>query len=106
MLSQENHSIFASEAIRDQELSPHGPFAMMSAFPIVDICIALTDVRFGSKADMCSAKGHVRFTPESDVDCVFRYVCLRQKRTSSMQALWGILAVLRGEGTRVCVTPP
>jgi len=23
------------------------------------------DVRFGSKADMCSAKGHVRFTPES-----------------------------------------
>jgi hypothetical protein len=24
-----------------------------------------TDVRFGSKADMCSAKGHVRFTPES-----------------------------------------
>jgi len=25
----------------------------------------LADVRFGSKADMCSAKGHVRFTPES-----------------------------------------
>jgi hypothetical protein len=23
------------------------------------------DVRFGSKADMCSAKGHVRFAPES-----------------------------------------
>jgi hypothetical protein len=23
------------------------------------------DVRFGSKADMCSAIGHVRFTPES-----------------------------------------
>ena len=22
-------------------------------------------VRFGSKADMCSAKSHVRFTPES-----------------------------------------
>ena len=22
-------------------------------------------VRFGSKADMCSAKGHVRFTPKS-----------------------------------------
>src|SRR5262245_20730001 len=33
-------------------------------------------VRFGSKADMCSAKGHVRFTPESDIDCVFRHVCL------------------------------
>src|SRR5262249_50545170 len=25
-----------------------------------------TDVRFGSKADMCAAKGHVRFTPNSD----------------------------------------
>jgi hypothetical protein len=23
------------------------------------------DVGFGSKADMCGAKGHVRFTPES-----------------------------------------
>jgi len=28
------------------------------------------DVRFGSKADMCSAKGHVRFTPKCDIDCV------------------------------------
>ena len=25
----------------------------------------LADVRFGSKADMCSAQGHVRFTPNS-----------------------------------------
>jgi len=24
------------------------------------------NVRFGSKADMCAAKGHVRFTPKSD----------------------------------------
>jgi hypothetical protein len=24
------------------------------------------NVRFGSEADMCSAKGHVRFTPNSD----------------------------------------
>jgi hypothetical protein len=32
------------------------------------------NVRFGSKADMCSAKGHVRFTPKSDRDCVFRHV--------------------------------
>jgi hypothetical protein len=29
-------------------------------------------VRFGSKADMCSAKRHVRFTPESDAECVIR----------------------------------
>ena len=25
-----------------------------------------TDVRFGSKADICSAKSHVRFTPNCD----------------------------------------
>ena len=25
----------------------------------------MTDVRFGSKADVCNAKPHVRFTPES-----------------------------------------
>ena len=28
-------------------------------------------VRFGSKADMCAAKSHVRFTPNSDIDCVW-----------------------------------
>src|SRR5262249_4530011 len=28
---------------------------------------AFTTVRFGSKQDMCSAKRHVRFTPEADV---------------------------------------
>jgi hypothetical protein len=27
------------------------------------------DVRFGSKADMCNAQAHVRFTPESDIKC-------------------------------------
>jgi hypothetical protein len=32
--------------------------------------VTLSYVRFGSKADMCSAKGHVRFTPESDAECV------------------------------------
>src|SRR5262245_40900611 len=31
-----------------------------------------TDVRFGSKADMCSAKGHVRFTPHSDRESGFQ----------------------------------
>src|SRR5262245_43571449 len=29
------------------------------------------DVRFGSKADICSAATHVRFTPNSDIDCAF-----------------------------------
>jgi hypothetical protein len=28
--------------------------------------VAGIDVRFGSKADICAAIGHVRFTPESD----------------------------------------
>jgi hypothetical protein len=27
------------------------------------------NVRFGSKADICSAQAHVRFTPESDIKC-------------------------------------
>jgi hypothetical protein len=27
------------------------------------------NVRFGSKADICSAKAHVRFIPESDIKC-------------------------------------
>jgi hypothetical protein len=30
------------------------------------MCSATSDVRFGSKADVCVAKPHVRFTPESD----------------------------------------
>ena len=28
------------------------------------------NVRFGSKADMCNAISHVRFNPNSDIDCV------------------------------------
>src|SRR5215475_12842253 len=28
-----------------------------------------TDVSFGSKADICGAKRHVRFAPESDIKC-------------------------------------
>jgi hypothetical protein len=29
------------------------------------------DVRFGSKADMCGAKGHVRFTRDNDRESGF-----------------------------------
>src|SRR5262249_29619887 len=32
---------------------------------ILDSRLGISNVRFGSKADICSAKGHVRFTPES-----------------------------------------
>jgi hypothetical protein len=38
---------------------------MSSLPPIADIDRWFRNVRFGSKADMCSAKRHVRFTPES-----------------------------------------
>src|SRR5262245_54474061 len=37
------------------------------------------DVRFGSKADICTASAHVRFTPNSDIDCAFRQSALGQK---------------------------
>jgi len=33
---------------------------MPSGFAPKRMCAALADVRFGSKADMCSAKAHVR----------------------------------------------
>jgi hypothetical protein len=35
------------------------------------MCAATKDVRFGSKADMCIAKRHVRFTPNSDRESGF-----------------------------------
>ena len=38
-------------------------------------------VRFGSKADMCSAKGHVRFTPENGHVWRTSMSALCQKRT-------------------------
>src|SRR5262245_5276326 len=38
-----------------------------------------TDVRFGSKADICSAIRHVRFTPESDIKCDIVECPLRAK---------------------------
>ena len=76
------------------------------------------DVRFGSLADICAAKSDVGFTPNSDRESGFpQKSCLLyplkqtdavqnqmsakgQKQTSSAQALWGILAVLRLERNR------
>jgi hypothetical protein len=34
-----------------------------------DVVPAVKDVPFGSKADVCGAPAHVRFTPESDIKC-------------------------------------
>src|SRR5262245_30102280 len=38
-----------------------------------------SNVRFGSKADICSALDYVRFTPNSDIDCIFQCVCFGPK---------------------------
>src|SRR5262249_42944142 len=35
----------------------------------VSLVKTLRNVRFGSKADICSAQAHVRFTPNSDIKC-------------------------------------
>jgi len=45
-------------------------------------------VRFGSKADICNAKGHVRFTPNSDRKSGFPHKvvsALPRKRTCAVQ---------------------
>src|SRR5262245_44065157 len=51
---------------------------MSASPPKADMCGATKDVRFGSKADICSAKWHVCFTPDCDNDCVFRHVRWRK----------------------------
>ncbi|MGA7333752.1 MAG: hypothetical protein WBX77_18770, partial [Pseudolabrys sp.] len=40
------------------------------------------NVRFGSKADMCSAQAHVCFVPKADIapDLFDHFVCSQQKR--------------------------
>src|SRR6476646_9128021 len=46
----------------------------------------LIHVRFGSKADICAAKGHVRFTPSSDRESVpWSCPLYPQKRTHALQ---------------------
>ena len=46
----------------------------------------MPDVRFGSKADMCGAKRHVRFTPNSDRESEFpQTVMFALKRTRAVQ---------------------
>jgi len=43
----------------------------LNATAKMDVTSPAVDVRFGSKADMCGATRDVRFTPESDIECVF-----------------------------------
>jgi hypothetical protein len=37
--------------------------------------VGANNVRFGSKAEVMRLHFHVRFTPESDIRCVFSIVC-------------------------------
>ena len=60
--------------VRSGDFGPSPFFGQLSGKPIACVFEHYADfnrlslvknVRFGSKADMCSAKAHVRFTPES-----------------------------------------
>jgi len=46
------------------------------------------DVRFGSKADICAATSHVRFTPNSDIDCVFLWGRPRSGPSGVCSGVW------------------
>ena len=58
------------------------------------------NVRFGSKADMCSAKRHVRFTPESrHVRCTSSCpLCANSGHSGSINYLVGTAEQRRGYG--------
>ena len=47
---------------------------VMHRVPPGDAYAASPNVRFGSKADMCSAKAHVRFVPKADITNLFDHL--------------------------------
>jgi hypothetical protein len=47
------------------------------------------DVRFGSKADMCNAQAHVRFTPNSDRESGHGRRTRRPDQTRACRAVGG-----------------
>ena len=56
---------------------------------------ALAHVRFGSEADICSAKGHVRFTPNSERDsghAANGRVCFTPQKRTVKRALPSLLS--------------
>ncbi len=57
---------------------------------IADATNWLSDVRFGSLADMCSAKWHVRFTPKSGHQAAQTKRQLRPKRTLGLLTITGL----------------
>src|SRR5215471_17401947 len=54
------------------------------------VCGALAHVRFGSKADMCSAKRHVRFTPKSGHPKLVDYLISKSTRNRVSCRISGI----------------
>ena len=50
--------------MKDEGAKTYTPPLSIDLDQIVIVHIAAGKVRFGSKADICSAKSHVRFTPE------------------------------------------
>jgi hypothetical protein len=53
---------------------PYGGFTtMLNPMQILGFA-PRQDVRFGSKADICAAKSHVRFTPNSDRESRHRFI--------------------------------
>ena len=60
----------------------------MSALVQKDISHCNRHVCFGSKADMCRAHAHVRFTPESDIKCdIMECPLWAKSRYSALHAL-------------------
>ena len=59
------------------------------------------DVRFGSKADMCNAKSHVRFTPESG-----HWRCTNQRLLSANSGQDNELNAFRFRGHRLHEASP
>jgi hypothetical protein len=65
------------------------------------VCTAAIEgahVRFGSKADMCNAKCHVRFTPDSDLNSGHRGVQLRAEHFSLCPIRSNVDLLRNGEG--------
>jgi len=50
----------------------------------------------GQKQTCAAQKRRVRFTPNSDIDCVFRHVCLGQKRTKPIPCFARLRVEQRG----------
>src|SRR5262245_9325246 len=60
----------------------------------------IADVRFGPKADICAAKRHVRFAPNSDINCVFRELSTGRSKNDALLAAIFFPLLLGGHRVR------